>query len=109
LGLNQYPKVESVSKKEVPAPTATPEMIEEKVQKACEHLAEKRCCEASKECQVVEEIKRMEKQAAEQKAAREREEKAAKEHEKARLEAACKAAEEKKAKEWARQLRKPWR
>jgi hypothetical protein len=76
-------------------------MIKEKVWKAHKHLVEKRHHEASEECWEVEEIKRMEKQAAKQKAARECEEQAAKEREKACLEAACKATEEKRAKEWA--------
>jgi hypothetical protein len=81
----------SILDKEALAPVATPEMIEEKAWKAHECLAEKCCCKASEERQEVEEIQRIEQQAAEQNAAREREEKVAKEHEKARMEAAHKA------------------
>jgi hypothetical protein len=95
-----------VSKKEAPAPAAMPKMIEEKVQKVRKHLAEKCHCKASKECREVEEIERMEKQAAEQKVARECEEKAAKEREKACMEATHKAVEEKKAKEQAEAAQK---
>jgi hypothetical protein len=95
-----------VSKKEVPAPAATPETIEERAQKAHECLAEKHRCEAFEEHCKMEAIERMEKQAAEQKAAREREEKAEREREKARLEAACKAMEDKKTKERAEAAQK---
>jgi hypothetical protein len=48
-----------------------PKMIKEKMLKACERLAEKCHCEASEEYWEVEEIEKTEKQAAEQKAARE--------------------------------------
>jgi hypothetical protein len=76
---------------------ATPEMIEE-----CH-------CEASKEHWEVEEIERMEKQAAKQKVAREHEEKAAKEHEKAHMEATRKPRKRRKPRNGQRWLRKPWR
>jgi hypothetical protein len=80
--------------------------MEEKVQKAREHQAERQRCEASAERWEEEEIARMEKLATEEKAAKECEEKAhvkvarkAMEEKEAeeQAEAACKAMEAKKA------------
>jgi hypothetical protein len=87
------------SNKGVPASAASPNNVAELAQKACERLAEKWYCEASKERQELEAIKKMEKQATEQKEAREH-------AEKARAEAACKALEEKAAKEQAEAAQK---
>jgi hypothetical protein len=87
------------------APASQPETVEERAQKVPEHLAERWCCEASVERWEIAEIEHLEKQATEEKAAKECKEKAhaeaaqkavEEEKAKARAEAACKAAEVKR-------------
>jgi hypothetical protein len=82
-----------------PAPAAPNETVEERVCKVQECFAERWCWEASEEEKELEAIALMEQQAAEEKVAKELEEQV-------RAEAACKAEEEKAAREWAEVARK---